>query len=276
MMNDIINDILDNANLEKKENDYVKDGLLHCGICNEPKECIITIMDIKRTVPCLCKCGEEERTRKADEVRKDEEMRYIRDLRSKGFSKEEMKLYTFENDDNFNPKISQVAKNYANNFLLMKSKGKGLIFSGDVGCGKTYLACCIANNLIDKGHSCLVTNFSELINRLTGMYEGKQDYLDELNQYELLIIDDLGAERSTDYVDEIVWNIIDARYRKGLPMIITTNLKRTDLESNANLSRSRVYSRLLEMCLVLDLKSNDRRKKTVTPDEIIEALKEGI
>lgn len=274
-MENLLNEIIDNAHLEKNETDYIKDGLLHCGMCNEPKECVITIMDIKRTVPCLCKCGEEERTRKADEVRRDEERRYIRDLRSKGFSKEEMKSYTFDLDDKFNPKISQVAKNYANNFSLMKKKGKGLIFTGNVGSGKTFLACCIANDLIDKGHSCLVTNFSELINRLTGMYEGKQDYLDELNQYELLIIDDLGAERSTDYVDEIVWNIIDARYRKGLPMIITTNLNYTDLSNPKNTSRARVYSRLLEMCLPFEFKKQDRRANT-NFDEIIEALKEGI
>lgn len=90
--------------------------------------------------------------------------------------------------------------------------------------GKTYAACEVANALIDKGYPVLVTNFARITNTIQGMYEGKQDYIDSLNEFQLLVIDDLGAERESAYMQEMVYNIIDSRYRAGLPMIYTTNI----------------------------------------------------
>ena len=134
------------------------------------------------------------------------------------------------------------------------------MFLGGFGTGKTFLAACIANALLDEGFSVLMTSFPRLINTIHGMREGKQEYIDSLNKYSLLIIDDLGVERQSEYVAEIVQNIIDSRYRAGLPVVITTNLSPKDFSETQDIAKSRLYSRISEMCLPLIVNGVDRRK----------------
>jgi len=105
-----------------------------------------------------------------------------------------------------------------------------------------------------------MTNFARLINTLQGMYEGKQEYIDSLNDYKLLVIDDLGIERKTDFMDEQVFSILDARYQSGLPLIITTNLTNDELKHPADRAKSRIYDRLLERCHPIEVKGASRRK----------------
>ena len=93
------------------------------------------------------------------------------------------------------------------------------------------------------------------------MFEEKQQYIDGLKRFDLLIIDDLASERDTEYMGEIVQNIIDSRYRSGLPLIITTNLTAEELKHPAEIRKQRIYSRLFEMCVPVEVKGYDRRKK---------------
>lgn len=151
-------------------------------------------------------------------------------MRSMGFPESEMHRWTFAADDGADPKTTGIAKRYVEKFDLMKERGKGLLFFGSVGTGKTFHAACIANALIDRGYPCLVTNFARLVNTLSGMYEGKQQYIDSLNKFDLLVLDDLAAERDTEYMNEIIQNIVDSRYRAGLPTIVTTNLTANELK----------------------------------------------
>ena len=104
------------------------------------------------------------------------------------------------------------------------------------------------------------------------MYEGKQNYLDSLNEFDLLVIDDLGIERNTEYVNELVYNIIDARYRSGKPMIITTNLKYSDLHNTEDTSKARIYSRIIEMCLPVLVSGEDRRKSKMQDSRLMDIL----
>ena len=137
---------------------------------------------------------------------------------------------------------------------------------GTVGTGKTFAAACIANALIDKGYPCLVTNFTRLINTLSGMYDGKQDYIDGLNRFALLVIDDLATEADTEYRNEIVYNVIDSRYRAGLPMIITTNLTGEEMKKPADVRKQRICSRLFERCIPVEVKGADRRREQLRND----------
>ena len=93
------------------------------------------------------------------------------------------------------------------------------------------------------------------------MYDGKQEYIDGLNQFDLLVIDDLASERDTEYMGEIVQNIIDSRYRSNLPLIITTNLTSDELKHPSTIRKERIYSRLFEMCVPVEVKGSDRRKE---------------
>ena len=101
----------------------------------------------------------------------------------------------------------------------------GLLLWGDVGTGKSFFAGCVANALLDKGVPVLMTNFAKILNSLTGIYpQDRNEFINSLNQYSLLIIDDLGVERNSEFALEQVFHVIDSRYRSMKPMIITTCL----------------------------------------------------
>jgi DNA replication protein DnaC len=132
--------------------------------------------------------------------------------------------WTFANDDGKNEKLTNAMKKYVENFNDFKKDGKGLLLYGTVGTGKSYYSACICNALVEEGYDVLMTNFSRLTNAIQGTFDGKNEYIDSLQRYALLVIDDLGAERSTEYMQQMVFDIVDSRYRSGLPFIITTNL----------------------------------------------------
>ena len=251
------------------DGDYIdSEGLLCCGKCHTRKETIIVLANGKQLKPrCVCKC-EQERMQEEEDNRKAKELAdKVKELRKMGFPDAEMSRFTFENDDRSNEYISDVAKRYADNFTTMYSKHKGLLLFGTVGTGKTYIAACIANALIDRGYTCLVTNFARLTNTINGMYDGKQEYIYGLDRFSLLVIDDLASERDTEYMNEIVTNIIDARYRSGKPMIVTTNLTSEELKNPRDVRKQRIYSRLMEMCIPLEVKGTDRRKKKLIDEK---------
>lgn len=269
-MENIIDSIAERAaaaNAEQ-EGDYIgDDGLLYCGKCHTRKQCRVTVFGKERIVYGMCKCKAEEREREEAAYKQREKMTRIQMMRESGFPDAELQKWTFARDDRSNVKISDLAHRYVKNFEEMKKRGKGLLLFGSVGTGKTFISACIANALIDEGYPCLVTNFARLVNKLSGMYEGKQDYIDGLNRFDLLVIDDLASERDTEFMGEIVQNIIDSRYRSGLPIIVTTNLTSEELKKPAEIRKQRIYSRLFEMCVPVEVKGKDRRKQKLR-DEI--------
>ena len=250
-----------------EEGDYFVDGLLYCGKCHTAKQCRFEAAWGGIMEPYfLCECGrkrkeEEEKARQAQEFQSE-----VKRLRKLGFPDAEMANWTFANDDGSDAKISSIAHKYVDNFVEMKKRGKGLLLYGTVGSGKTYIAACIANELINRGRPCLVTNFARITNTLQGMFEGKQRYLDDLNRLDLLVIDDLSAERDTSFMNEMVFNVIDARYRSGKPLIVTSNLTSDELMRPNNIDKQRIYSRVLEMCFPVEVKGVDRRKKKLRDD----------
>ncbi|MEY8381953.1 ATP-binding protein [Christensenellaceae bacterium 44-20] len=246
--------------IKAEQGDYIVDGLLYCGKCHTPKQARVVILGFERTPMCLCKCAAERKQREAEEEKRREFERRVKELRWAGFPESQMEQWTFENSDSPNSQYSLIAKRYVANFAQMRADGKGLLLFGDVGVGKTFLAACIVNALINQGVPCLMTNFARLTNTLSGMFEGKQEYIDKLNSFPLVVIDDLGAERDTEYVGEIVHNIIDSRCREGLPLIITTNLDGKELENPKDIRKRRVYSRLFEMCIPVKFGGEDRRQ----------------
>lgn len=254
------------AAIKTEAGDYEKDGLLHCGKCNTPKQCFVEVFGAIRTPPCLCKCAKEARDKEAEARRQRELADKVQRYRSIGFPESEMANWNFAADDGSNPKMSAAMQNYVQHFDQFCANGKGLLLFGSVGTGKTFLAACVANALIDKGIPCLVTNFARIANTVQGLFEGRQEYYDSLNRFPLLVLDDLSAERKTEYMQEIVFNVIDARYRAKLPLIITTNLTREELLHPADITYQRIFSRLFEMCTPIEVAGNDRRQAALIND----------
>ena len=254
------------ARVPFNEGDYLVDGLLYCGKCRTPKQGRFETAWGIREPYHLCKCEVERREREKRDQEAREMADKIRGYRTMGFPEAEMQNWTFEADDQTNRRLTSVMHRYVDHFPEMKKSGKGLLLFGEVGVGKSFYAACVVNALIDQGIPCLMTNFMRLTNTIQGMFEGKQDYIDSLNKFSLLAIDDLGVERGTETMNEMVYNIIDSRYRVGLPMIITTNTTADELKNPKDIHKARIYSRLMEMCIPIEVKGCDRRKKKLKDD----------
>lgn len=259
MMIDKITDQI-SANVPHSDSEYIdEDGLLHCSVCHKAVQTVVEIFGKKKTVRCICDCKRAELETFKSRQKQDE----IERMRRICFAETNMENWTFSNDDKQNQKISEAMQNYVKNFTDFKKDGKGLLLYGTIGTGKTYFAACIANALIDAGHSALMTNFARLSNQIFGMREDKQTFIDSLNKYNLLVIDDLGAERKSEFMQEMVFNIIDSRYRSGLPFIVTTNLTWKELTKPEEIGYSRIYDRVVERCFPVEISGVSRRRKNV-------------
>ena len=245
------------------DGDYIgENGLWYCGKCKTRKQTEITTVGrtYRPFVPCDCKKAENERE---EEERKQRDFtEKVKELRRKGFPDAKMREWNFANDDMENEQMTKAMKRYVENFPELKKQGKGLLLCGNVGRGKTYLACEVANALIDKGYPVLVTNFSRIVNKLQSTYE-KQEYIDSLNEYSLLVLDDLSAERDTTYMKEQIFQVVDARYRANLPMVITTNLSVDEIKNPPDIESGRIYDRIIEKCFPIEVKGPNRRHKAV-------------
>lgn len=251
--------------------DYTgNDGLLYCGKCHTPKQYRVRILGRERAMPVMCSCRKEqhEAEQAAEQKRKREEIGM--NLRRDCFADADEDTITayFKNDDRRNENLSNAMKRYAEQWEDMKSKNIGLLLYGPVGTGKSFYAACIANELIDreKPVPVLMTSLARIINTVSGMYDGKQEYIDKIVRYPLLILDDIGTERSTEYALEQVYSVIDARYRTGRPLIVTTNTPIEKIKSPETLAQQRIYSRLLQMCQPVKVDGTDRRRDALKRD----------
>ena len=175
-------------------------------------------------------------------------MEHIRRRKAQGLQDRYLYECTFAHDNGENPVMAK-ARAYVNHWKEAYQRNIGLLLFGDVGTGKSFVAGCIANALLDRDVPVLMTNFPTILARLSGTFgEDRADFLASLGDYDLLIIDDLGAERNTDYAMEQMFSIVDSRYRSGKPIIVTTNLKLDELKHPPDLSHARIYDRILERC----------------------------
>lgn len=248
-------------NVPKSPSEYIgEDGIKRCAVCGQATETTINILGEKRKVHCICDCRKKE-LQAAREKEEEEEKRRNRAI---CFGKSALSECKFENSHD--SEMLKIGKRYAEQFDEFKASGKGLLFCGTVGTGKSHTSACIANRLIDNGHKVLMTNFATMVNILQSSFDGRQEYIDGLNRYALLIIDDLGAERESEYMQEQVFNIIDSRYRSGLPMIITTNLTTEEIKKASDIGKRRIYDRVLERCHPVVMNGQSIRRQKVKND----------
>lgn len=241
-----------------QETEYLAaDGLLRCKICGGPRQTIITppFEGAKpRTVRCWCQCPTE-----YDKLQAQEKLWKMETNRGVCFkSMPKFQGWTFAKADDRQQELMQAAREYAEQFAEHLKDGRGLLFYGTVGTGKSVAAACIANAVIEKGYRAKMTNFSTVADEIWNA-ENKAAYVESLCKYDLLILDDLGAERKSPYMQEMVYKIVNARYAQGGPVIVTTNLTQQEMLNPADIEYQRVYSRLLEWCMTVNAEGKDRR-----------------
>lgn len=233
-----------------------------CEKCGQLLQKSITIRNVDMIVPVLCKCQMHEREREEEKRLEQERHARICRLREQGLPDLTLRNATFSSLPAYNPKEREIARRYAAHFSEMKDSGTGLLIWGDIGTGKTYLAACIANELIDNEYPVLMTSVSRIMNGMTGLFsESRNNYLDGLGKYDLVTIDDLGIERNTEYSLEQMYTVIDSRYRSGKPMIITTNLTPEEMKNAPDYAHRRIYDRILERCVPLKVNNMNIRQQ---------------
>jgi DNA replication protein DnaC len=240
------------ATQEHDRSDYTNqdDGLLYCGKCRTRKQMRLDVMGTEKIVPVVCRCkkAEMEAIRRREQQRED--MEIVSKLRSKSLMDDKFSAQTFSSFEvsRQNEKVFRLCKRYADGFDQMLQRNQGLLLYGDVGTGKTFSSACIANALLDKKIPVVMTSFVKLLEKTRGFDEDDESIIRQLNKAKLLVIDDLGAERGSDYALEKVYDIVDSRYRANLPMILTTNLDLEEMKAERDIRRSRIYDRIFEVC----------------------------
>jgi DNA replication protein DnaC len=139
--------------------------------------------------------------------------------------------------------------------------GRGLWFEGDVGTGKTTLAMLVSKAALDAGRTVAIYSLPRLLAEIRTTFDEDADrsyvaLLDRLTAVDLLHVDDVGAEKTSPWVLEQLYALVNARYEEERSMLITTNL---DREALAEQIGARTVSRLSEMCEVLPLYGSDAR-----------------
>jgi DNA replication protein DnaC len=161
------------------------------------------------------------------------------------------------------PPVTAAVRRYVARIDEQLDGGRGLWFFGSVGTGKTTLAMLVSRHAIEAGRSVAIYSLPRLLAQIRTTFDDDRgnsydDLLDRLAAVDLLHVDDVGAEKTSPWVLEQLYAIVNARYENERSIIITTNLERDELAEQIN---ERTVSRLEEMCEVLPLWGADARQQ---------------
>jgi len=216
--------------------------------------------------PCTPECEKKNDQREWELARRDARVATLRER--SGLSKR-MKGYAL---DNFNHGISKSSEkafakvmDYIMNWQENREAGRGLYFCGGVGIGKTHLAVAVMNELMARKRvPSLFVTVPEFLDNLREAYmipgRDLDEWMDTVKNADLLILDDLGSERPTEWVRERLFVIVNHRYREALPTLFTSNIGPKDLASQLG---ERTASRIIAMCDWISLEGEDYREAIV-------------
>jgi DNA replication protein DnaC len=160
------------------------------------------------------------------------------------------------------PSVVRAVRRYTERIAENLDAGRGLWFIGDVGTGKTTLAMLISRTALEAGRTVAIYSMPRLIALLRHSYDEGSRYtdlelIDRLTSVDLLHLDDLGAERTSEWVLEQIYSIVNARYEAERSVLVTSN--QSDRERLRQQLTDRTVSRLTEMCEEIPLHGPDRR-----------------
>ena len=221
------------------------------GVC-DGSGWIIGPEDVAR--PCQCR---EERLRRT----RTRGVSSVIPPRYRGVSFDRPPVSDMERDLQTKSAVADIRR-YADDIDARLDEGRGLWLFGNTGTGKTTLAMLVSKAALDAGRSVAIYSLPKLLARIRRTYDAEPggdsylEFFDRLTGVDLLHLDDLGAERSTEWVIEQLYALINERYERRLSIVVTTNVEHAQLEEQIG---ERTVSRMNEMCDEIALFGSDRR-----------------
>ena len=223
------------------------DGIQVCKKCHKPRQTLLYGL----LWPCTCDCGQECHNDDSKALERRTEA-----LARRAFTSPGLRSMTFASDDGrFGLEQMSRCHTYAN--AAVNGIETGLLLFGPPDGGKTFMSAAIANHVMGAGMSVMMRSVPQLVMERDDL--SGEDSLGPLMSCDLLVLDDLGAERSTSYAQEYVYAIVDGRYQRRRPMVVSTNLTRAELGATRDVTSQRTYNRLLEVCLPVECDTGRRR-----------------
>ncbi|SDZ24277.1 phage DNA replication protein (predicted replicative helicase loader) [Tindallia californiensis] len=256
-----------------------------CEVCNKPKKTKLVLLGKERVVRCNCECETMDYEAKKAEEQRRKQLKAIEKLKRYSLMDSKFHGSTLTSWDEAigSPKLKKTVNKYVENWLEMKENNIGLLIHGNPGIGKTYAAFAIANEIMQQYRAIVVAvNTIGLLARIRETFnrndkEAEIDIIRSLEKASLLILDDLGAEQKTNWSTAMLYQIIDARYRSGKPLILTTNLPLDNLRDKliSEDAIDRTYDRIAEICLPIQVRGKSNRAEVAKTkrEQLMELLK---
>lgn len=251
------------AKMMKRTDSYTDgNGIVRCRACREPL--MFYLAEAKRWLPCACAC-------KADDGEREEN---IEELKRQSGIEGRYKAADFEKFDvtKENEGVFQSCLRYAVNYGQIRQRGLGMYLYGASGAGKTYLAACVANMLLNAGKQVVFANVNAILSEIRYAYSQRGSERPIIERYvtsDLAIFDDIGTEKYTkaseavSFAQDKFFQIIDGRYIRQKPTIFTSNYSLQQLVEERGIMLKTV-ERITEMSTrKFELKGKSRRLERI-------------
>ena len=234
-----------------------------CGKEVTQKEMVIPIGPYKGNVITAnygCICADIKLSKRALQLKKEAALNKIRD-KFDHFSlvNESLKAATLDNYQPTNAELEQAKKDITEYINSFNGK-RNLLLYGNYGTGKSHLSIAVTKELMAEGYNCLFLSLPKLLTKIKDTYNNdgitEDELLKAIQQVDLLVLDDIGAEHHTEWVGTKLFEVMDDR--AGKSTIYTTNLNSKELREKMN---ERNFSRLMENVKVIKMNGEDYRRR---------------